>query len=166
MWRVEDWLEHRYQEEIPEPLPSLSQHWAQIGSLAFFFLITKIITVHQVCMSLHLVWSECEDKSHLKYHIPCEDGGPIDFTFFFFFLQNQKTPKLSPMADDAITRGTIAYLPTFKFQKVGLIKENVYKKEHSWITYTFLFTYFCIWQVSYRRSWIPGVYLWIGTKLS
>ena len=57
-------------------------------------------------MPLHLLRCEREDKTGVKRSMACEDRGRIGFAFVFACMvgKNQKTPKLSPMADDAITQ--------------------------------------------------------------
>ena len=98
---------HRYTREIPEPAPFLSQHGAQIGGLRVFSVI-KITMIRQVCIChLHLLWSEREDKTHIKCRTAREDGGRISFAFLFACVvsRNPKTPNFSPMADDTITLG-------------------------------------------------------------
>ena len=56
---------HRCTPEILEPALSVSQHKAQISSLQVF-LIIKITAFCQVCMSVHLLWSEHEGKTHVN----------------------------------------------------------------------------------------------------
>ena len=48
-------------------------------------------------------------QSHTKSRVVCEDRERICFAFVFACVvgKNLKTPKLSPLADDAITRGSI-----------------------------------------------------------
>ena len=57
-------------------------------------------------MSLHLLWSEREDKTSIKRCTAREDHERIGFGFVFAWVvsKNPKTPKLSPMGDDAITQ--------------------------------------------------------------
>ena len=54
-------------------------------------------------MSLHLLQSEYEDKTHIKHCMAHEDHGHSGFACVVG--KNQTTSKLSPMADDAITEG-------------------------------------------------------------
>ena len=58
-----------------------------------------------VRMSLHLLQPEHEDKTHIKYRMAGKDRGRFGFASIFACVvsKNQKTPKLNPMADDAIT---------------------------------------------------------------
>ena len=65
--------------------------------------------VRQVHMSLHLLQPEREDKTLTKRCIALEDCGRIDFASAFGCMvgKNPKTPKLSSMADNAITQGSI-----------------------------------------------------------
>ena len=57
---------------------------------------------------LHVLQSEHEDK-RVKRCVAHEDRERICFAFAFACVvgKNPKTPKLSPMADDTITRGGI-----------------------------------------------------------
>ena len=86
---------HRYTTKIPDPAPFWSQHGAQFGSLRVFPII-KIIVVRQVC-----VCGAGRSWTHL-------------FCVCFCVCGQQKpdvmTPKLSPMAGDAITRDGIGSL--------------------------------------------------------
>ena len=77
-----------------------------------FFLVIKITAVRQVRMSLQLLLSEREDKTCFKCHMAREDVCMHWFCFCFCVhgRQNPKTPKLSPMADDSITQGSIGGL--------------------------------------------------------
>ena len=57
-------------------------------------------------VSLHLLRSEREDKICVKHCMARKDRRRIDFMFVFAYVvgKNPKTPKLSPMAKEAITR--------------------------------------------------------------
>ena len=103
--------DHRYTQEIPEPAPFLSLHGAKIGGLQVFPVIkkkTKRWFVRCIC-HLHLLRSEREDKHALKVRMACENCGGFCFVFVFacVVVKNPRTPNLSPMADNAITRGSI-----------------------------------------------------------
>ena len=78
----------------------------------WFFLVIKITVVRLVRMSLHPLQSECEDKSRTKCCMVHEDHGRIGFVFVFACVvgRNAKTPKLSCMANDAITQGCMGSL--------------------------------------------------------
>ena len=51
---------------MPEPVPSLSRHGLKLGVLGFFPVI-KITVVCLLHISLHLLRSECEDKTCVKH---------------------------------------------------------------------------------------------------
>ena len=64
--------------------------------------------VRCVC-HLHLLQSKCEDK-HAQNAAECAkivDAFVLHLFFEYVISKNPKTPNLSPMADDAITRGGI-----------------------------------------------------------
>ena len=88
-------LNHRYRPEIPEPAPSLSRHGAQI----------------RVCRSEH------EGNKHETPHIVWRLW--THFVSACLVGKNPKTPNLSSMADDAITRGGIGVLGS-RFYICGL----------------------------------------------
>ena len=79
-------------------MPSLSKHGAQFRGLQVFFFKIKMTAVRQVRMSLHLLQSECEDKTCVKRCMACEDSA---FVFVWAVGKNRR-PKLRPIADDAI----------------------------------------------------------------
>ena len=84
-----------------------------LGVFGFYLVpVIKMTTVRQVHMSRHLPRSECEDKTHVKCCMARKDRERIGFAFVFVCVvgKNPKTPKLSPIADDAITRGGIGGL--------------------------------------------------------
>ena len=63
-------------------------------------------------MSLHLLQSEHEDKTRIRQHMATKI---VDTSVSCLFLRvwsakNLKTPKLSPVAEDTITRGSIGGL--------------------------------------------------------
>ena len=78
----------------------------KLGAFGFFRVI-KITVVLQVHMSLHLLQSKREDKTHLKCCMVLEDCGCTGFVFVLTCVvsSNLKTPKLSPIiVDDALRR--------------------------------------------------------------
>ena len=85
----------------------LYEHEKDCASLWVYPLI-KITAVRQVCMSLHLLQSEHEDKTSVQCRMMPNNHGHILFSFVV--RKNLKTSKLSPMADNAITRGCIGGL--------------------------------------------------------
>ena len=81
----------------------------KLGVFGFFLVIKITVVHHQVCMSLHPLWSDCEDKTHVKCHMVCKDRGHIGIEFVFVCVvgEDPKTPKMSLAADGAITRDGI-----------------------------------------------------------
>ena len=73
------WYKHRYRPEIPEPVPSLFRHGAQIGGIRGFPTI-KITMIHQVGMycglSVKIDMRETPNKKHTR-----KDRGHILFAF-------------------------------------------------------------------------------------
>ena len=59
---------------------------------------------------MHVLWSDCEDKHTLKAARHAKVVSAFCFAFACVVGKNLKTPKLSPMVDDAITRGGIGNL--------------------------------------------------------
>ena len=59
-------------------------------------------------MSVHLLQSECEDKTHVKPHMACKDCGRIGFACFC--MHSRQRPQFEPMTDDTITQGGIGGL--------------------------------------------------------
>ena len=63
------WYKHRYRPEIPEPVPSLFRHGAQIGGIRGFPTI-KITVIHQVGMycglSVKIDMRETPNKKHTR----------------------------------------------------------------------------------------------------
>ena len=68
-------------------------------------------------MSLHLLQSEREDETRKTSRMACEDHGRIGFMSVFECMvgKNLKTPKLSSMVDNAITRGGIGGLGSLMY---------------------------------------------------
>ena len=69
-----------------------------------FFLLIKIIAIRKVLMSLHLL--QCEREAYAAWHAKILDTLVLHL-YCVRGRQNPKTPKLSFMADAAITRGGI-----------------------------------------------------------
>ena len=87
----------------PQPVPSLSQHEAQIGGPQAFSCN------NQEHMSLYLLQSECEDKIRLNRCMAHEDHARNGFVFVCVVgINANSSPKLSPMADNTIRRGDIS----------------------------------------------------------
>ena len=89
------------------PCAILIPVWGSIWGSAGFFFVFKIIMVSQVrkLPACTMVWAW--KQSHVKSCAACEDHEHIMFCVCFCMCgrQNPKTPKLSPMADSATTRG-------------------------------------------------------------
>ena len=98
-------LKHRYTPEIPEPVPSWSWRGAQIWGLGIFPII-KIIVVRHVCLlpACTAVW--VHRQTCVKRCVAPEDRESICFCFCSCVCgcRNPKTPKLIPMANNAITQ--------------------------------------------------------------
>ena len=77
-----------------------------------FYLVIKITAVFQVHVSLHLLRSKRENKTWVKRCMVRKYRRRIDFSFVFAYVvgKNPKTPKVNPMAENAITRGGIGSL--------------------------------------------------------
>ena len=95
---------HRYTREIPEPAPFLSWHGTQIGGIRVFPTIktTAICQVRMYC-SRSVKINTCEmphgvQRSWTRFVWVC---------FHVCGLHKPEDSSLSPMADNAITRGGI-----------------------------------------------------------
>ena len=84
---------HRYTREIPDPVPSWSQHVAQFGGL-WIFPVIKIILVRQVCKlpACTVVWAW--RQSHIKSRVVREDRERICFACVVG--KTPKTPNSAP----------------------------------------------------------------------
>ena len=87
-------------------IPAWGSNWGSSG-----FSHNQNTKVCQVHMSLHLLRTEHEDKTCVKCLMVHKDGGSIGFVFVFACMVGKKlkTPKLSPMADNAITQSYMGW---------------------------------------------------------
>ena len=95
------WTQIYKSRETPEPAPFLSQH----GVFGFFSFSSRCVW-HLMAPASTAVWAW--RWTHVKCHTMC-NCGRICFAFVFVCVEskNRKTPNLSSMADDVITRGGI-----------------------------------------------------------
>ena len=131
---------HRYAPEIPEQAPSWSWHVAEFEGLIVFPVI-KITVVHQVCMlpacTAIRVWRQTRAICFTVH----EDRECIFLVFVFLHVwlaKIQKTPKLSPMAEDTITRGDIGglgslYICGWSLVLLGHLTYCFVCNKHPWV---------------------------------
>ena len=103
MWKM--WLNHKYTSEIPELAPSLSQHGAQFRGLRGFLVIKILVSGAYVTASAAVhAWREHISK--MPYGVKIVSA----LIFACMVGKNPQTLKLSPIADNAIIRGSIGGL--------------------------------------------------------
>ena len=94
-WNIDTNIHHRSQN-LHQLYPAME---LTLWVFCFFFLLIKITTVCQVHMSMHLLRSKHEDKTHAKRRMERKDHGRIGFAFVFVCMVGKKpqsTPNWAP----------------------------------------------------------------------